>query len=273
MRLERAVTLAPTALSSGSGGQRGEVFGDAPVQAGMRMQRHRSPGGTSYSIVVRHVEQLSSIDACFMASRAGARCMTMLELQLQRGTNAAPSIRSWVSSDIPDIARIFAAGWRQAGASFMPEAVLAARGDPERRTRQITRWLANEFDETREALFVAQTGSDEVCGLIVVRLGRGARRGTTGFVPLLYVDPALQRRGIGAALLLAGVDWLKARGAGALAISAFERNPYRGFYDGIGGVVAKAVTARVDGYPCKVLKYHWPSIDAIRARVHARVQA
>jgi GNAT superfamily N-acetyltransferase len=180
-----------------------------------------------------------------------------------------PTIRPWNAADIPAVARILAAGWHQAYAGFMPEAVLAARADPTYRAQELSRWLEQDFDNTKEALLIAET-EDGIGGFVTVRLGDKADLGTVGFVPLLYVAPEAQRRGLGARLLLAGLDWIAARASGALAISAFAQNPYRGFYEAIGGIVAKTVTADVDGHPFEVIQYYWPSLEATRSGILSR---
>ncbi|MCB8823538.1 GNAT family N-acetyltransferase [Microvirga rosea] len=180
------------------------------------------------------------------------------------------TIRPWNAADIPAVARILALGWHQAYASFMPEAVLAPRSDPEYRTRELSRWLDQDFDDTREALLVAET-EDCVSGFVAVRLGDKADLGTVAFIPLLYVAPQAQRRRLGARLLLAGLDWIGARASGALAIPAFAQNPYRGFYDAIGGITAKTVMVDLDGHSFDVVQYYWPSLEAARFGIPSRL--
>jgi GNAT superfamily N-acetyltransferase len=179
-----------------------------------------------------------------------------------------PLIRSWSAADIPDIARILAAGWHQAYGGFMPEIVLARRTDPSHRTREIGAWLTSDFNPETEVLLVAEQAG-RVQGFIAVRLGDKEGLGTAGSVPLLYIDLEAQRQGLGRALLRAGIDWLKARSPGAVAISAFADNPYRGFYDAIGGVAAKTVTVRIDDHPFEVVQYYWPSCEAVLAALSA----
>lgn len=179
------------------------------------------------------------------------------------------AVRSWRPADIPSIACILAGGWRQAYGAFMPPEVLASRADPDHRTQEIGGWLTGDFDPAGEALLVAETRAG-VQGFVAIRLGDKEGLGTAGYVPLLYVDAAAQRQGLGAALLLAGLDWLEARAPGALAIPAFAQNPYRGFYDAIGGTVAKTVTAKVDDHAFAVVQYFWPSLDAVRRGIRAR---
>ena len=165
-------------------------------------------------------------------------------------------IRPHRRADADRIADILAAGWKQAYASFMPPGFLEPRIDPAYRRAEVAEWLDTDFDPAGEALFVAEADRDPV-GFIHMVLGDKGEVGATGHVSLLYVDPARQRRGIGRALLAAGVRWLAATAPGPLALSAFAQNPHRFAYNALGGIEAKRLLPVLDSTPVEAVIYLW----------------
>jgi hypothetical protein len=55
------------------------------------------------------------------------------------------------------------------------------------------------------------------------------------------------------------------------AISAFAQNPYQGFHDAIGRIVAKISTADVDEHLFAAVQYYWPSLEAARPGILSRL--
>jgi GNAT superfamily N-acetyltransferase len=177
-------------------------------------------------------------------------------------------IRSGAISDSAAIGRILAEGWRQAYSGFMPKDELGARFDPGHRAREVGTWLSTSFNTGTELLLVADQAG-EVVGFLAARLGDRNDVGSAGQITLLYVSPERQGRGIGRQLLLKAVEWFKMRAPGPIAIGAFEQNPFRSFYDAIGGVPAKTVRSKVDAFEWPVVVYLWPSPEALREGIVA----
>lgn len=178
-------------------------------------------------------------------------------------------IRPGTVSDSAAIGRILAEGWRQAYSGFMPEDELGPRIDPDYRAGEVGAWLSGDFDRGTELLLVADQDG-EVVGFLAARLGDRNDVGSVGQVTLLYVSPERQGQGIGRRLLLDASEWLKIRAPGPISIGAFEQNPFRSFYDAIGGVPVKTVRSRVDASEWPVVVYLWPSPEALREGIVAR---
>ncbi|WP_210254035.1 GNAT family N-acetyltransferase [Microvirga arsenatis] len=178
-------------------------------------------------------------------------------------------IRRGSVSDSAAIGRILAGGWRQAYAGFMPEAELGPRTDPDYRRAEVEAWLSSDFDGERELLLVAEEARS-VAGFLAARLGDRNDVGAASQITLLYVSPERQGRGIGQRLLLEAAEWLKETAPGPVAIGAFEQNPYRSFYDAIGGTIAKRVLVKVDAREWPVVVYLWPSPEALRDGIRAK---
>jgi L-amino acid N-acyltransferase YncA len=178
-------------------------------------------------------------------------------------------IRPGTPTDSAAIGRILADGWRQAYSGFMSETELGPRVDPDHRAREVGAWLSTEFDTNAELLLVAEQAGD-VTGFLAARLGNRNDVGSVAQVTLLYVSPEHQGRGTGRQLLLEAVEWLKIHAPGPVSIGAFEQNPFRSFYEGIGGKVVKTVMVRVDTREWPVVIYLWPSPAALQEGIRTR---
>ncbi|MBD2745107.1 GNAT family N-acetyltransferase [Microvirga sp. BT688] len=178
------------------------------------------------------------------------------------------SIRPGTPADSAAIGRILADGWRQAYSGFMPKSELGPRIDPDYRAREVGAWLSTQFDPNAELLLVAEQAG-HVTGFLAARLGDRNDVGSAAQVTLLYVAPEHQGRGAGRQLLLEAAEWLKVHAPGPVSIGAFEQNPFRSFYEAIGGVVVKAVVVRVDAREWPVVVYLWPSPEALQEGIRA----
>lgn len=186
-----------------------------------------------------------------------------------RLTSSELLIRPGTAADSTSIGRILADGWRQAYSGFMSKDELGPRIDPDYRAKEIGTWLSTEFDPGAELLLVAEQAGD-VTGFLAARLGDRNDVGSVAQVTLLYVSPRTQGRGTGRKLLLEAAEWLKTRAPGPVSIGAFEQNPFRPFYEAIGGVVVKTVMVRVDAREWPVVIHLWPSPQALQEGIRAR---
>ena len=178
-------------------------------------------------------------------------------------------IRPGTLDDSTAIGRILADGWRQAYSGFMSGAELGLRVDPDYRAQEVGTWLSTEFDPSAELLLVAER-DDGVAGFLAARLGDRNDVGSVAQVTLLYVSPENQGRGVGRQLLSAAAEWLKVHAPGPISIGAFEQNPFRTFYEAIGGVVVKTVMVRVDAQEWPVVVYLWPSPEALQEGIRTK---
>jgi ribosomal protein S18 acetylase RimI-like enzyme len=132
----------------------------------------------------------------------------------QRGLTPLRVRRARVE-DAGGIARVWVRGWRSAYRGLVPDPYLDALDVEERRER----W--------RERL------EDGVCAFVVEQHGIAGycRVDPPGEVASLYVLPERRRGGIGSALLVAGLDELRARGGEAATLWVFKANhTARAFY-------------------------------------------
>jgi GNAT superfamily N-acetyltransferase len=177
-------------------------------------------------------------------------------------------IRPGTPADSTAIGRILAHGWRQAYSGFMPESELGPRVHSDHRAREVGAWLSTDFDPSRELLLVAERAG-EIMGFLAARLGDRNDVGSVAQVTLLYVSQDKQGQGTGRQLLLEAAAWLKTHAPGPISIGAFEQNPFRSFYEAIGGEVVKTVMVRVDAQEWPVVIHLWPSPEALQEGIRA----
>ncbi len=146
---------------------------------------------------------------------------------------------------------------------------LGPRVDPDYRAREVENWLSTDFDPNAELLLVAEQDGN-VTGFLAARLGDRNDVGSVAQVTLLYVSLEKQGQGIGRQLLLEAAEWLTIHAPGPVSIGAFEQNPFRSFYQAIGGVAVKKVMIRVDAQEWPVVIYLWPSPEALHEGIRAR---
>ncbi len=146
-------------------------------------------------------------------------------------------IREATLDDIDAIAATGIEGWREAYRDVLPAAVLASMSVD----RQVRRWRRYMTEQNGSiSTFVATAGAT------IVGFGRcGGQRtrelveaGYTGEYQALHVRRAMQRHGLGRALITAMTDALSAAGHRASAVWVFRDNlPGRRFYGALGGDV------------------------------------
>ncbi|MFC1455830.1 GNAT family N-acetyltransferase [Microvirga arabica] len=178
-------------------------------------------------------------------------------------------IRLGTPADSAAIGQILADGWHQAYSGFMRESELGQRIDPGYRAQEVGTWLSTDFDPAKELLLVAEQDGN-IGGFLAARLGDRNDVGSVARVTLLYVSPEQQGQGIGRQLLLEAAEWLKLHAPGPISIGAFEQNPFRSFYESIGGMVVETVMVRVDAREWPVVVYLWPSPEALQEGIRTK---
>ncbi len=143
-------------------------------------------------------------------------------------------IRQATAADIADLARVHVEAWRQTYAGHVPDALLA----PERvefRARMWTSILAGG-----DGPYFALVAPDDSGALAALGLFMPATEAPAGWdheIRSLYLLRHVQRRGIGAAMLAQGRDWVRARGGRRLMAWALAANTgAQAFYRQTGAV-------------------------------------
>lgn len=187
------------------------------------------------------------------------------------------SVREARVEDANAIARIRVASWRRTYRGIVPDETLVAM-DVGENTATARRWLAQVADGSRGPLacaFVVAGADGETCGFAHAGAARPLESGAApepfdSEVYALYLMPGYERRGLGGRLLAAATGHLRRRGARSAIIWALERNPNRGFYEALGGVVVYTQILHFGEREVAEVGFGWPELDSLIARLGGR---
>lgn len=165
-------------------------------------------------------------------------------------------IRSAAEADLPAIAAIHLASWRDAYREVVPEPVLLGRTIAD----CLVGWRSM-FAQQRENITVACGHDGRVHGFCCAGPAGCGRNAPFAFEVLgLHVAPSARRNGIGASLLRHALTRANAQGASAIAWTLEGLTLSRKFYEREGGRPVKAGICTIDGIEFAELAYGWTNL-------------
>lgn len=170
-------------------------------------------------------------------------------------------IRAATVDECAGLAKVQVDSYRHAYAGLLPPDYLAHFTYAE----QAQDWRAWLAAEGADALYVALGDADADANEVLGNVMGGPRRSPDGRydgeVSALHVRRAVQRRGIGRALLAVMAERLRGAGCTSLWLAVLAGNPARGFYEALGGQTIGEQTIRLDEATEAVeALYGWPEI-------------
>lgn len=171
-------------------------------------------------------------------------------------------IREAVEPDAFGTACVEVDGWRATYQAIMPNEVLAQRTYEvrERYWAEVLRTASSQ----NKALYVAEGADRQIIGFGYVGPERQGDPIYRGELYGLYVLPEYQRRGIGQALTRIAVDHLATAGIHSLLVWVLAANPYRRFYEKLGGNLLRQERLNIGGRQLESIAYGWPETRALR---------
>ncbi|MGD2251929.1 MAG: GNAT family N-acetyltransferase [Anaerolineales bacterium] len=164
------------------------------------------------------------------------------------------NIRSAVVDDANAIARVQVDTWRSAYRSIIPDSVLDSLSY-EQRSEHWSSILARK-DRVRVFL-VAEEEEHGVIGFCVCGLNRDEASGFEAELYAIYVLEMHQGRGIGRALFRECRKWTLDRGMSSMIVWVLRDNPYRRFYEALGGKVVSEQMISIRGVELPEVAYGW----------------
>jgi len=188
------------------------------------------------------------------------------------------TVRTGREDDASAVARINVASWRYTYRGIVPDVLLDALDvdETEAQMRAALRGIAAGSGSPLRCGFIVEEDSREVVGYVFggparpLLSGAQAPSGYESEIYALYLTPGYERRGLGARLVSAAASHLRAARAEGVLIWALARNPNRGFYEALGGVVVAEQVMTIGGRGLRESGYGWPSLDDLIARVTPR---
>ena len=177
---------------------------------------------------------------------------------MQDNTDAAsgatlPTIRVASSGDAPAIAHVHVAAWRTAYQGIVPAEILESLSE-ESRCGKWREFIAEAAPP--EVVFVAQQDGETV-GFAHCGRERSGDPRHEGELYAIYLLDAVRGKGIGTALFQRVVDWLQSQGLGSMKLWVLEENPYRGFYDRMGGTLVDEMLYDFGTVQRRKVAYGW----------------
>lgn len=179
-----------------------------------------------------------------------------------RGRPGAVRIRPAVVADLESMIRVHVDTWKSTYRGLVPDDRLDRMTYDSDRASGFGRWVRDP--PPGQATFVAVTPDAEVVGFATCGPTRPPDPEFAGELGAIYIAQSHQGRGTGTALVREVAHHFLNLGKVSLIAWVLERNPYRRFYDHLGGVaVRRRERAHAGGPPTPEIGYGWVDIRAL----------
>jgi L-amino acid N-acyltransferase YncA len=167
-------------------------------------------------------------------------------------------IRKAEARDVPAIAQAHVQTWLTTYRGLMPDEILDSQS-VERRER----WWASVVGREDHALFVAEDNDGAVVGFASGGAERSGDPAFTGELYAIYLLAEHQGRGAGRALARAVAGWLYERGHRSMLVWVLGTNPFRRFYEALGGRPVRTKTEKFGETELEEIGYGWSDLQAL----------
>jgi len=174
-------------------------------------------------------------------------------------------VRFAAPADAASIAAVEAATWEATYRGLIPDSVFARRP----LDRRVALWNDLLGDPSVRVTAVAEDDSGAIVGYCNGEKPHEHLDEYDAEIVGLYVLPTSQRRGCGAMLFRFVAEELERRGHRALLVWVLRTNPYRAFYEKLGGHYVGDRTLDL-GAPLAVAGYGWKRIEHVRLGLERR---
>jgi GNAT superfamily N-acetyltransferase len=163
-------------------------------------------------------------------------------------------IREAKVSDSAGLARVSVESWRSTYTSIIPQEFL----DSLTYAGRTKRWEERLSDPNSPGFtFVAEDDTGEIIGYAGGLKGNSGNPLYTGEVGDIYLLKEYQRQGIGRRLMATAALRIKEYGHDSLLVWVLEDNPYRKFYESLGGSPVGKKEVEIGGRKLKEVAYGW----------------
>ena len=171
-------------------------------------------------------------------------------------------VREATQNDVLGMAKVRVDTWRAAYKGIIPDDFLEGLDYQ----RVADRWRDTFWEDRNPAIavFVAENEQAEIVGIAICGPEQSQDAFYQSEIYVLYVLPQYQTQGIGRKLVDACIQHLVHKlNLKSLLIWVIAENPYRRFYESLGGKAVKEKTQEIGGKLIKEIGYGWEAIDAL----------
>jgi ribosomal protein S18 acetylase RimI-like enzyme len=170
------------------------------------------------------------------------------------------SIRPASTADASAIARIHVAGWQSAYRDILPDEHLDSLSIDQRQA-----FWKQQLHHEPCLLFVADDPKRGVVGFAYAGAHHGNFKEYRGEIHAVYVHEQFQRHGLGRALFRHAAAALAAGRYDNMMVWALKLNPYRKFYERLGGKLLGEETTCIAGRELLQVAYGWNDLASFQA--------
>lgn len=165
-------------------------------------------------------------------------------------------IRSAVTADVPGIAHVQISTWRATYRGLVPDAYLDAL-DP---AIQEDYWRSLLSANDGDFVLVAESRDQEIAGFACAGPNRDVELSYLAELHKLYLAPEWQGRGVGRLLVESTAERLLQQNLASMIVWVLGGNPFRKFYESVGGVYVSERTIEIGGAPLSDVAYGWRNL-------------
>lgn len=170
-------------------------------------------------------------------------------------------VRAATPGDLQEMARVHVDTWKTTYRGIVPDRYLDELTYESDIARGFGRWLWESPTPWRA--FVAVASGEEIVGFANGGPGRERDPDFAGELGAIYVRKAHQAHGVGRALVREVTRYLIGAGTTSMIVWVLEANPYRRFYERLGGTAARRRVAPVAGTQLQEIGYGWKDITQL----------
>jgi GNAT superfamily N-acetyltransferase len=160
--------------------------------------------------------------------------------------------------DAPAIAEVHVASWRTTYKGIFSDTLLDSLS-VDKREQSWRERLA--LPEPNSVALVACNVGGSIVGFVSGGAERTGRLGYEGELYAIYLLQVAQRQGLGTLLVLHFVRELRVRGFGSMAVWVLAANPFRKFYEALGGKVVAEQQIECGGESFTESAYGWQDLN------------
>lgn len=172
----------------------------------------------------------------------------------------AITVRRATLDDLRGMARVHVETWRTTYRGMVPDDRLDCLTVDSDIAGGFGSWLKDPPPDVAQIVAVSPAG--EIVGFALACPAREPDPNYTGELGAIYVLKSHQGRGVGTALVREVARHLVSTGRTSMLVWVLEPNPYRGFYERLGGVPYRTRQrhSRIAGGPLPEVSYGWKDI-------------